>query len=89
MVGMGKHINRLNSRNPKAYIQDIQIARLCCRITTDIDDFFGCGVQNSLNYVGMHSSTRRIRNNKIRPTVLFKKLVAEQILHIAGQKQGV
>ena len=90
MMSMWKHIYRLNFFDTIFFIQQIQIPRLSCRITTDINGFF-TGSANKM--VFMTSSCIPALGGSVIITsglaMFIYKILCKNILHISGIKQCI
>ena len=89
MVGVREHIYRLNGLYFIFRIEQLQVARLRSRISTDIYDAFGLGKQNDIHYILVHSGTGRVGDDNIRTSMLVDKFLSQNILHVTCIKQGI
>ena len=74
VVGMRKHVYRLNGLYFIFRIEQLQIARLRSRITADIYDAFGLCKQNDIHYILVHSGTGRVGDDDIGTAVLVDEV---------------
>ena len=89
MVGMWKHIDRLNPSNFVLCVEQFQIARLRSRIAANINNFVRTAIINCFNYRSVHSCTWRIGNYNIGFPLLVDKCFIKYIFHIAGKEFGI
>ena len=86
---MREHIYRLHGYYAILLVEVVQVACLCSRVATDVDDALGGSPQNGLHHIGMHAGTWRVSDNHIGLAVLSDELVGQYILHVAGIEQCV
>jgi hypothetical protein len=81
---MREHVHGLNLGHSVLFVQQLQVAGLCGRVTGYIDDALGACIQNGLDDVGMHAGSWRVCDNDIRPTVFTNEVVCQDIFHVTG-----
>ena len=89
MVGVREHVYRLNGLHFIFRIEQLQVARLRSRITADVYDAFGCGKQNDIHYILVHSGTGRVGDDDIGTAVLVDEVLCQHVFHISGKEQCV
>ena len=89
MLCVWKHIDRLNLAYFIFDTQQIDIARLCGRIATDVNNALRLGKQYRVNNILMHTNAWRIGNDNIRSAVLIDKILNKNIFHISDKKQRI
>ena len=75
MVGLWKHIHRLNFGYFISYIKQGKVSRLRCTIATYIYYLFGGYLKNFSYYILVHTFERRDGENHIRSDVFYNKSV--------------
>ena len=89
VLGMGKHVNWLDSNDFIFSCHHCQIPCLGGRIATDIDNALRGGVHYDFNDVRMHAGTGRVHYHNIRTTVFRYEIRREHVLHITGKEGTV
>ncbi len=86
---MWEHIYRLHGHHLESSIEQLQVSRLCSRITTYIDQALRACIKNDIYYIGVHSCTWRIRHNDIWLSMLFDEVISENVFHISRKERSV
>ena len=89
MVCMWKHIDGLYSGDAILHIEQLQVARLCSRVATYIDNAFRLCKQDDVDYILVHAGTRWVGDDNIGTAVLVDEILRKHVLHIAGKEEGV
>ena len=89
MVGVWKHIYRLDIRDAVFGAQDFKIACLGCGIAADIHYALRLCSQNHLCHIRMNAGARRVENDDIRPAVSLDEIGCEYILHISRKELAI
>ena len=89
MMGVWEHIDRLHALHTILRIEQRQVARLCSRIATHIDDAPGQGKQNGLDHIVVHTGAGRVGNNHIGAAMLGDKLLVAPVLYKGMRERSV
>ena len=86
---MRKHVDGLYLNYLVISVEQLQVACLCGRIATDVDDALWCCPQDGFHHVGVHAGTRGVANHDVRVAVTGYEIVGQDVLHVACIEQGV
>ena len=89
MMCMWEHIDRTNLLHVVFHAKQAQIAGLCCRVTTYINDTLRFGEKDGVDYIIVHPGTWRISNNNIRTAMLVYEICRQDIFHVSGVEQRI
>ena len=89
MMRMREHVYGLYGGHLVTAIQQLEVSCLRSRITADINDTFRSCEKNHINHIVVHTCPWRIRDDDIRTTMFCNEILSQDILHIAGIKQGI
>ena len=85
MLGVGKHIHRLDSAYLVLFCQQGEVAGLCGGVAAHVHDAFGLHHQQLLHHVGVHTAARRIGDDDVGLAVRRHKLGGQHLHHVAGK----
>jgi len=86
---MRKHVYGLHGGYGVFDVEQLQVASLCGRIATNVNDALGLCTQYDVCHILVHSGTRRVGDDYVRPSVRGYKVVVQNIFHVAGKEQRV
>ena len=89
MLSVWKHVDRLHSCHPVGGIEQAEVASLCGRVATHIDNARGCCKEYCIDYILMHTGTWRVGDDDVGPAVLAYEVGGEYVFHVAGIEQCV
>ena len=89
MWGVREHIDWLDGCHLIIYVHHLEVASLCGRVATYIDDALRGCVQDDLDDIRVHTGTRWVGDDDVWATMLSDEVVGEDILHIACIEEGI
>jgi hypothetical protein len=89
MLGMRKHIYRLNFDRIVFFFKHQQIAGLGGSVSAYVNNFWRFNFHEAGNYIGVHPGTWRVGNDHIGFAMLSHKIGYQHILHIACKELGI
>src|SRR5258705_3758339 len=84
VVCMRKHVYRLDPGYIILFTEPVQVSPLGSRIATDIHNDWRFDFEDLPDQLLMHSCPRRISNDHIRSSMLFKKFIIADLYYITG-----
>lgn len=89
MWSVWEHIYWLNFNNLVVYVQQLQVACLSGRITTHIYYSLWLCPEDCINYILVHTGTRRVGDDNVWLSVLGDELISKNVLHIPCIEVGI
>ena len=86
---MWEHIDGLHGENLVHVVEECQVARLCRGVAAHIYHTLGCCALDDLQYALVDTCTRWVEDDDIGAAVACDKLIAHNILHVAGVEHRI
>ena len=86
---MGEHVDRSEGLDRIFPVEHFEVACLCGRVATDVNDGAGMGVEDGTDDVSVHAGTGRVGDDDVGTSVAVNKFGVEEVFHVSGQKFDV